>query len=156
MSQVPGARDHDGREVRHGPARRQDALRRAWEPDCLCQPAEHIGFQLDQAGRRQPHTGVPIDGIGNEVGNGAVQEPATGDVGQVAGACRVEARRHRAVEQKAQHVLEVLAVLGNWRNQGSGGFLCPVHVLGRLGCQGIDMGGDALEHRSHHGLQVGA
>ena len=84
-AQEPLARADDGVEVRHRSAGREQPARPVRKAHPVAQPVEHVRLELHQRRRRHPDAGVAVGRVGDEVGERRRIDPASGDVGEVAG-----------------------------------------------------------------------
>ena len=151
LGQPVGPGGDDGREVGQGAPGGQDAAGGLRIAHHSAEPAEHVGLQLHQGRGRGPDAHVAVHGVRDEVRHRGVEEPAPGDVGQVARAGGVEALGDRLVEEQVQEVLEVRAAPGQGLRERPGQLLGPRHVHGGLFGQGGDVGQDAGHGLVHQG-----
>jgi hypothetical protein len=102
LREAVGPRGHDRREHRQRSAAGENALGAAGEVEEAGQPAEQVLLHRDQGGGREGDPRVAVEDVGEKVRDGAADQAAAGNEGQVAGARRVEPLRRRPVQQLEQ------------------------------------------------------
>src|SRR4051812_36412497 len=80
------ARAEDGVEGRHRAARREYPARRVGEQHPVAEPAEDVGLELDQGGRREASSGEAVCRVRKEVGDRGREDAASRDVPEITGA----------------------------------------------------------------------
>lgn len=151
-AEEPLARAGDGVEGGHRPAGGEEPAGRGREAHPVAQPVERVGLELHQRGGSLPDAGVPVGGVGDEVGERGGVDAATRDVVQVVGARAVEGARDPLVEQLVEQRLERPAEFGGGfahRPHGVGRELQVCEVALRLAL-GAGIGGVRRGHRTVH------
>ncbi len=157
VGEVEGAREerlgepvaaggHEGRQVGHGAAARQEPpglRRKAHEPG---EPGEDVRLELHQGRGGGEDAGVAVDRVADQVGQGAGEEAAPGDEAQVARARGVERPGRGALEEELQELGEGAALLGRRLDQRAGELDGALDVRRRLVGQALDVGDDPF-HR---------
>src|SRR5207253_4965368 len=86
VSESGVSRRHHGGEIGEGAAGGEDALGLLWEVEEVGDPADDLGFELDQPGGQRGHVDVAVEGAREEVCKGRRVQAAARYVGEVAGA----------------------------------------------------------------------
>ncbi len=149
------ARGDQGDEVGHRPAGGEEAEGGGRIAHHLAEPAADVGLDLDEPGRGHPHADESIGDVGDEVGHAGVEEPASGDVGQVSGTRGVEALRHRPLEEQREQLLVGGAFFGQALAQRTRQLGRARDVGGRLPGQGLDVGDQALQRERDEASHLG-
>ena len=85
LGQALAARGDERDEVGHRSAGGEQAERGRRVAHHLAEPAADVRFELDEPRRRHPHADEAVGDVGDEVGHAGVDEPASGNVGEVPG-----------------------------------------------------------------------
>ena len=104
-TEMPLARTQHGVEMRHRPAGREQPASVGRELHPVAQPVERVGFELNECWCRQPHPGVAIDDVGNQIRQARGIQPAAWNVGKIAGSRCRKGPRHPLGEQLVEQRL---------------------------------------------------
>ncbi len=132
----------DGDEVGHRAARGQQSLGLFRVADHLTEPTCHIDLQLNQPGRGDPDTGVAVQRVGDEIGDGRVEQTASRNVGQVSRAGAVVGLGHQLVEDQVEKLAIGRALLGQILGMSAGQLRPAFRVRHVLLGQRVDVGGN--------------
>ena len=145
LGQALAAGGHERDEVGHRSAGGEEAEGGRRIAHHLAEPAADVRFELDQTRRGHPHADEAIGHVRDEVGDAGVEEPASGNVGEIAGAGGVEALRHRPLEESRQQLLVGRAILGQALAQRPRQLRRARDVGRGLARQGLDVRDQPLE-----------
>ena len=107
---MPLSRAEHALEVRHRPAGREQPAGPPRESPPLAQPVERLGPELTDGRRGQPHPGVAIDHVGDQLRQPRGIEPAARNVREIAGR---ERPRHPLIESPVEQRLVLDALFRN-------------------------------------------
>ena len=107
----------DGHQVRHRSTCCEHAAGRVRHLEDVAQPAHDVPLQADESRRHRLVPGVPVDALGDEVGQGGLEQPAPWHVPKVARPGGVHTRRQDVVEEVVQQGVQRLPGSGQHRHR---------------------------------------